>query len=142
MSDMTSPSLPFILTDPDGLMFDDEPELFVHLDVSPIVFTVRGLRYFSPRFRMMGVDVARLTTREAFERTFHSWMELEASLLGHKLAQAAAAENLPAEYSILNSIWKGGLDAAELMCERMDRRKASALRIVAGSTREPPQTKR
>lgn len=138
MTDMTqtSPGRPFNLTDPDGLLFDDEPELFVHLNASPIVFTVRGLRYFEPRFRMMGVDVASLTTREAFERTHHSWMELEFSLLGDKLAQASAAEKVPAEYSILSAIWHGGLEEAERLCKRMDRRKASALRIVAGSTRE------
>lgn len=144
MTDMTptSPGLPFNLTDPDGLLFDEEPELFVHLDASPIVFTVRGLRYFEPRFRMMGVDVASLTTREAFERIHRSWMELEFSLLGEKITQAAASERAPAEYSILHAIWHGGLDEAERLCKRMDRRQATALRIVAGCTREQSPTKR
>ena len=138
MSDTTpnSPGLRFNLTDPDGMLFDDEPHLFVHLDASPIIFTIRGLRYFEPRFRMMGFDVASITTRESFERAHRAWLELEFSLLGDKVAQAAAAERCPAEYSILQAIWHGGLDEAERLCTRMERRQATALRIVAGVTRE------
>lgn len=130
--------LPFDLTDPDGLLFDDEPHLFVDLETSPIIFTVRGLRYFEPRFRMLGVSIALINTREDFLRSHASWLQLECSLLGEKIERTAAAERMPAEYSILHAIWQGGLDEAERLCRRMDRRQASALRIVAGSTREPP----
>jgi hypothetical protein len=133
----STPSLPFELTDPDGLLFDEEPHLFVDLNASPIVFSIRGLRYFGPRFRMLGVNVAQINTRDSFLRTHGAWLQLECSLLGEKIEYEANAERLPAEYSVLHAIWHGGLDEAERLCKRMDRRQASALRIVAGSTREP-----
>lgn len=138
----TPPTLPFDLTDEDGLIFDDHPELFVDLNASPIVFTVRGLRYFEPRFRMVGFSVAHLNTCDAFDHAHRAWLELESSLLGEKIAHAAAAERTPGEYSILQAIWQGGLDEAESLCKRMDRRQATALRIVAGCTREQSSIKR
>lgn len=138
----TSHGLPFDLTDPDGLLFDEEPQLFVHLDASPIVFTVRGLRYFEPRFRMVGFDLASIISAEEFAAAHRTWLSLECSLLGEKIERAAAQERSPGEYSILQAIWHGGIDEAERLCKRMDRRQATALRIVAGCTREESSLKR
>jgi hypothetical protein len=131
-------SLPFELTDPDGLLFDEDPHLFVDLEAFPIVFRIRGIRYFGPRFRMLGINIAQINTRDDFNSTYSAWLQLECSLLGEKIECEASAERMPAEYSVLQAIWQGGLDEAERLCRRMDRRQASALCIVAGSTREIP----
>lgn len=137
----TPPALPFDLTDEEGLIFDDQPELFVDVNASPIVFTVRGLRYFEPRFRMVGFAVAHINTCAAFNHALRAWLGLESSLLREKIASAAAAERVPGEYSILYAIWQGGLDEAERLCQLMERRQATALRIVAGCTRDQPSIK-
>lgn len=131
------PSHPsFELTDPDGLVFDDEPDLFVNLGTDPVIFTVRGIRYFEPRFRMIGQPIAGIQTREAFTCAYDRWMNVERELLGKMIAEQAAKEHVPDSYAILHAIWTGGLEEAERICARVERRKSSALRIVAGSTRE------
>lgn len=129
--------LPFDLTHSDGLLFDDEPHLFVDLQRTPIVFTVRGIRYFGIRFRHIGIELADLTTREAFENALHKWLEVEYTLLTESVAKAAGGEPVAGPYGILQAILNGDLDRAETLFDRMERRQATALRIVAGDTSEP-----
>jgi hypothetical protein len=74
MQQHAAPDIGFDLWDEDGLVFDDEPELFVHLDAQPLVFTVRGIRYFGPRFKHLGVDIAAMQSKVDFMIAFNAWM--------------------------------------------------------------------
>ena len=128
--------LPFNLTDPEGLAYDEDPGAFVDLNHDPIIFSVRGLAYFSPRFKHAGIQLFTLHTRVDFERAYDRWMAIERSLLCEMVEQRAAAGPTNNEHQILKALWHGDLDKAEDIARRIDHRKRAALRIVAGSTRE------
>lgn len=128
--------MPFDLTHEDGLLFDEAPELFVDLQSTPIVFTIRGLRYFGVRFRHIGISLAQLKSRSDFDEAFRKWQEVEYSLLARSVAHQASEEHVPGPHGILQAIMNGQLDEAELLIARLERRQATALRIVAGDTRE------
>ncbi len=128
--------LPFELTDPEGLVFDEQPEEFVDLSREPIVFTVRGLGYFAPRFKHAGTAIASLRTRADFEAAHSRWLDVELALLMEKIDRSAAAETKAAEHSLLSAIARGDLDRAEAIAARMEHRKRAGLRVVGGVARE------
>lgn len=133
---MTVTQLPFDLTDPEGLVFDEQPAEFVDLSREPIVFTVRGLTYFARRFKHVGVAIGMLRTRLDFEAAYSRWLDVEITLLTDKIDRSAAAESRAGEHSLLSAIWRGDLDCAETIAARMEHRKRAGLRVVGGVARE------
>ena len=131
---MNTAQLPFEVTDPEGLAFDDSPQEFVNLSASPIVFTVRGISYFKPRFNHIGVNLAALNTSDDFARAYSRWMGVERALLRDRVASRAAQETTDGHYSILNALWSGDLDEAERIADKIDRKANTVLRVVGGNT--------
>jgi len=136
MTHYTSSDLPFNLTDPEGLVYDEQPDAFVNLNSHPIIFSVRGLAYFSPRFKHAGIQISSLRTRQDFDGAYDLWMQIERNLLCDIVEQRAAAGPTNNEHQILQALWSGDLDRAENIARRIDHRKRAGLRIVSGSTRE------
>lgn len=134
MNSNSRPALPFKLTDPDGLLFDDEPSVFVNLHVRPIVFTERGVRYFKPRFRYICIPIENVQSPEQFEKSYRLWLDVERSLLADDAAAKAAQEKTPGHFGILKALWEGDLDQAEAIGMQMDAaRKGPELKLVETS---------
>jgi hypothetical protein len=123
-------SLPFDLCDPDGLVFDEDPHLFVDLSPTPIVFTIRGARYFSPRFRWVGFEISRIETREAFDQAFRSWLPVEFELLQEQIASRARPGALADPYNALLALMAGDDDAFERHMTALERRGRSGMHLV------------
>lgn len=121
---------PFDPFHPDGLIFEDSPDLFVDLGASPIVFTVRGLALFSERFKQVGIKIAGISTREDFETAHRLWLEVERTLLESKLSRQAMSASPLSEAALLEAIWTGDLERAEDIASRRDRIEVSGLRVV------------
>ncbi len=126
----------FNLWDEEGLLFDESPELFVHLDVQPLVFTVRGVRYFGPRFKHVGIDISALASKVDFMIAFNAWMDVEKSLILEKVEREAAATNAANPHQLLKAILDGDVDAAEAVVHRLEHRARARLEVVQGSSCE------
>jgi hypothetical protein len=83
------PNSTFNIWDEEGLHFEQEPADFVLLDRSPVVWTVRGIRYFRPRFAQVGIPLSRIRSRAAFEQALGVWLDREWQLLTEKISQRA-----------------------------------------------------
>lgn len=125
-----APKLPFTLTDPEGLAFDEDPTAFVNVDADPIILSVRGIAYFKPRFKYVGIDLRTVRTGVEFRAAYERWMETERALLGDMIKAKSLAELVPAEHSLLQAIWTGDIVEAEAISERLSRRARSNLRAV------------
>jgi hypothetical protein len=140
MKNNIRPALPFKLTDPDGLLFDEEPSVFVNLHVRPIVFTERGVNYFKPRFKYICIPLENVTSPEQFEKSYRLWLDVERSLLADDVAAKAAQEKSPGHYGILKALWEGDLDQAEAIGTQMDAaQKGPDLKLVETSAPHPVQ---
>lgn len=124
------PKLPFNLTDPEGLAYDDDPTAFVNLAADPIILSVRGIAYFRPRFKYIGIDLGMVRTGVEFHAVYERWMGAERTLLGDMIEAKSLAELAPAEHSLLQAIWTGDFEVADAITERLDRRARSKLRSV------------
>ena len=101
----------FKLTDEDGLQFDESPDLFVLLDRNPIIWTVRGRRFFKPRFEAIGISLASIQSQEAFCAAHDRWLDVERSLLLRRLELKAGRPDEFPEYAVLNAILSGEAEA-------------------------------
>jgi hypothetical protein len=95
----------FLLTDEDGLVFDEYPSLFVRADQDPIVWTVRGLAYFAPRFRRIGVSIDRVNSPQEFATAYKTWLDLEKVLVLERVKRASQCGSK--EHQILQAILEG-----------------------------------
>jgi hypothetical protein len=127
---LASMPLAFDLCDADGLLFDEEPYLFVDLTRTPVMFTIRGIRYFSPRFRSIGLDISRIDTRERFDLALSAWMLLEFELLHARFADRARQGVLADPYNALLAVLHGDSTAFERHIEALERRARSGLHVV------------
>lgn len=134
MNDHSASHLPFDVWDPDGLLFDDEPNLFVNLDTHPIVFSVRGIAYFKPRFAHVGVAISSLTSAEDFRSAYGLWMDCELALLDVHLQARSDSERGPGVHSELYALWRGDLEGAAHIAERRARLELSSLQLVSGGS--------
>ena len=130
MSTKPLPALPFDLCDPEGLRFDERPEDFVDLSKDPLIFSIRGIAYFKPRFALVGVDLARLISATEFRDAYDRWMRHELMLLDERLATHAAA-NPGGEHAELYALWCGDEDHAAALAERRVRRERLGLRVAS-----------
>jgi hypothetical protein len=113
---------PFDLWHEDGLLFDERPELFILLDRTPIVWTVRGLRYFRPRLALIGVDIKQIRTRAEFEGAWSRWLAVEKDLLLRRIATAAASPSASLEGRCLDAIAHLDLETAEGLVAELESR--------------------
>jgi hypothetical protein len=112
------PKSSFDLCDEEGLEFEQEPAGFVLLDRSPIVWTVRGIRYFQPRFALVGVQLSSIHSRTAFEEALERWLQREWELLTHKIARRALDPNAPVHRFLL-AIAEGDTALAQELADRL-----------------------
>lgn len=129
-------TLPFDPWHEDGLVFEDHPELFVDLSTNPIIFSIRGIGYFSPRFSHVGVAMADLHTSAEFQHAHARWLDVEFSLLQESIGLKAGASRSPNEHQVLQAVLEGDLDRAEQVVARLEHRKRAGLTLVA-SNRDP-----
>jgi hypothetical protein len=120
-------ALPFDVWHANGLLFDADPNLFVDFGHRPIIFTVRGLTYFAPRFKHVGFPIAAVNTKEQFESAYRAWLEVEDVLLKEKIANRSGSSN---EYSALQAVIDGDADAFEAMVKKLEHRQRANLKIV------------
>ena len=118
------------LLDPDILIFDEQPELFVRLDTVPVVFTVRGLRYFTPRFKMIGVNIATLRTQAQFRAALLEARTHEHALLIESFQSKANATHQANEHQVLLAALMGDIDAAEAAMDRLEHKRRAGLTVV------------
>ena len=119
------------LHDPEMLVFDAQPELFVLLDAVPPVFTIRGLRYFTPRFRMVGIEIATLRTECQFRAALLQWTTHETTLLFESIGAKAGATHQANEHQVLLAALMGDIDAAEAAMDRLEHQRRVGLKVVA-----------
>lgn len=127
--------LPFDVWHEDGLIFDSSPGLFVDLDAAPIIFSVRGIGYFSPRFKHVGVNLCELRTKEQFDLALTRWLEVEFVLLQSKVESRASASKAPNEHQVLQAVLEGDLDLAEKTMLRLEHRRRTGMRLVGDPSR-------
>lgn len=130
MNNSTPGDLPFDVWHEDGLLFDERPELFVDLAASPIIFSVRGIDYFSPRFKHVGIDISGVHTREQFDCALSRWLDVEFVLLQTKIAVRASASKSPNEHQVLQAVLDGDIDLAEKTVARLEHRKRTRMKLV------------
>lgn len=118
------------LNDPDTMAFDERPDDFVEPNSDPIVFTIRGLRHFKPRFEAIGVELARIKTRAEFDAAYHEWTKLEAVLLADRVATRAQATNRPNEYQLLHAALTGSDADIEQARRRLAHQSIAQLKAV------------
>jgi hypothetical protein len=75
--------------DEEGLAFEESPADFVLLDRTPIVWHVRGIRYFAPRLRLAGIDICGVTTPEQFRAALRRWDAIEWQVLVQRIESRA-----------------------------------------------------
>ncbi|MDP3522249.1 MAG: hypothetical protein Q8S02_16685 [Hydrogenophaga sp.] len=127
------------LHDEETFAYDAEPQAFVLLDQSPIVFTVRGIRFFKPRFAHIGIDIGAITTEEKFRDTLYAWSLVEYELLRTKIASDAAKSPTAFEHQALLAAIDG--DEKTLM-RVMDKRihlGRTGLKLVRPTTADDTQ---
>jgi len=112
----------FNLWDEDGLLFEDHPELFVLLDRTPIIWSIRGLRLFRPRFALLGIEAKTISTRAQFEGTWSRWLAVERQLLLSKIAAAAASPRASLEAKCLDAIANLDIERAEMLVTALEDR--------------------
>lgn len=93
--------------DEEGLTFDEHQDAFVLLDGPQIVWTVRGIRFFSPRFRHVGVAIAQVKTPAQFRAALRKWDEAEWKLLCDRIESRAESSAGGAEHRCLWAILSG-----------------------------------
>ncbi len=107
------------------MLFEQQPALFVDLTRQPIVFTVRGISHFSPRFRYVGVDIADVTTAELFSQAYARWLDAEQALLLQRIEERRGAEG-----DALRAILDGDADSFEAHLRRLEHRQRACLKLV------------
>lgn len=127
MNKPSPPALPFDLCDPEGLRFDEQPQDFVDLSTNPLIFSVRGIAYFKPRFALVGVELASLISANDFNDAYERWMSHELFLLDDHLAKRSA-QKPRSEHAELYALWCGDLDRAAALAERRVRQDKIWLR--------------
>lgn len=128
MSRLTT--LDFDIWHEDGLLFEESPELFVRLESVPVIFTVRGIGYFRPRFKHVGVDLRDIKTGVQFGDVHGRWLQVEFELMRQKISAAAAATQAPNQHQVLEAILRGDIEAAEAAMARLEHRTRASLRLV------------
>ena len=126
----------FDLCHPDGLAFDTEPDSFVMLERDPPIWTTRGIAYFSPRFRMIGIAVADITSGAEFWASYDRWSKLEYQLLMDKISAQANSIGAQLEHRALMAILLGDVNEAQRLESLVHHRNRACLRVVGGSGRE------
>lgn len=114
-------------------MFDQTPGLFVNLTASPIIFSVRGIGYFLPRFKHAGVEISSLHTKAQFESALNRWLDIEFVLLQERIAIRARASKFPNEHQVLQAVLDGDIDLAEKIVARLEHCKRTGMKLVGGS---------
>ena len=97
-------STSFTLWHPDALLVGEQPELFLCLEATPIVFTVRGLRLFRPRFALLGISLHSIRTKKDFQRAWHRWELMEEHFLVSRLSKAAQSPKSPEHAELLRML--------------------------------------
>jgi hypothetical protein len=120
----------FDLWDEDGLLFEEHPDWFVLLDRTPIVWTVRGMKYFRPRFALIGVAATAIGTPQAFDQALGRWLDVERELLARKIYSQGAAPNAPLASRCLKAVLDGDADLAERLISQLEMRAQGGLRLV------------
>lgn len=118
----------FELWTEDGLLASEQPDLFVDLTTHPIVFTVRGIAHFAPRFKHVGVDISALRTADDFLSARRRWDEVEELLLQERVTQRAASGDREAK--ALEAVFAADMDSFERHIRALEHRKRANLRIV------------
>lgn len=118
------------LHDPDTLLFDSEPELFVRLNTEPVIFTIRGLRHFTPRFKLVGIDIATLLTEDQFRAALLQLTNHEAALLYESISAKAGASHQANEHQVLLAALMGDIDGAEAAMDRLEHQRRVGLKVV------------
>lgn len=121
------------LLDPETLLFDTEPGLFVTLDCEPVVFSVRGLRHFTPRFKEVGVAIGDIRTEAHFRAALSAWTRLETTLLTDSIAAKARSTHQANEHQVLLAALMGDIDAAEAAMTRLEHQRRVGLSVVRPS---------
>lgn len=122
--------LPFALWDEDGLIFDSHPELFVLLNRTPILWTVRGVAYFSPRFQHIGTPVAQIQTAAGFKHALDRWLAVERQLLLDRIEAKAHASGESLEYRFLQAVVDDNWEQAEKAVRLLEHRQRTGLKLV------------
>lgn len=100
-------STSFELWTEEGLAFDVNPALFVRLDHDPIIWTVRGIALFGPRFKAVGLEIGRVRTAPEFEQGWEAWLRLERRLLLARVEGRAADPSEDNSYKMLKAVLDG-----------------------------------
>jgi len=123
-------NLNFDLHDEETFAFDDSPDEFVRLDSEPIVFSVRGIAYFGPRFKAVGYDIADISTAGQFNKAYNTWLNLEVQLLTDSIAQKAQSTHQANEHQVFLAAITGGFEEAAKAAHRLQHKSLAKLRAV------------
>ncbi len=123
------PAIGFELVTPESEVFDEHPGLFVDLNAFPVVFSVRGIAYFAPRFGHVGVDISTIRTAREFEDAHRTWGEAAPDLLGPYLKEKAARGGAFNPHGALSAIWNGD-EGAERLIQRLEHQHRAKLAPV------------
>ena len=92
------------------MVFDESPALFVRTDQDPIVWSVRGLAYFAPRFKRIGISIDRVNSTGDLAAAYKAWLDLESVLVLERVK--LASQRGSKEHQILQAILDGNTSRA------------------------------
>ncbi len=128
---MTTPfPIDFDLWDEDGLLVEQKPELFVDLSQIPIIFSIRGIKYFKPRFEQIGVSLSNLKTKDEFDSAYKAWLAREWILLNDQIDAKAKGTTSANPHQVLQAVLAGDIDLAERQLARLEHKQRAGLVAV------------
>lgn len=101
--------------DEEGLAFEEAPDAFVLLHRGQIVWTVRGIRHFRPRFDLIGINIADVRTVRNFRQALDRWNVMERQLLVERIESRASASGRSLTYQCLWAVLSNAPDASALV---------------------------
>lgn len=128
------------LHDEETFAFDAQPEAFVRLDASPIVFTVRGIRYFKPRFDHIGTEISTLTTEAEFRSALYQWCLVEYELLRQKIESEAGKSHQATTHHVLLAAITGNEEDLRNVLAKVSHRSRAGLKAVPVLNNDLPRT--
>lgn len=134
MDELSLTPEPFDLgaTEAEWMCFDDHREWFVDVSRTPIVFTVRGIAFFSPQFRRFGLSISDVTTAEQFADASMQASLLQMQDCSIRLNQQAHRTHGASEYKVLDAAINGSPGDLDRELKRLQHKRTSGLQIVGG----------
>jgi len=124
----------FGASEAEWMCFDDHPEWFVDVSHTPVVFSVRGIAFFSPQFRRFGVSISDVKTPEQFSEASMQASILQMQDLAIRINKIASTTYGASEHKLLNAVLHGTKEDISREARRLKHKQTAGLQAVDTAT--------